>query len=429
MPRHCAVVLAVVVSCLLPAPGAAQDDLRTRIEQELFTFGDCGAPLCLDVDNVHGNHFLPGVSEGNAAVIAFVTDAVGRATASVPLGATSSGATFTFVGGLPVRTSTSAGPVFSERAQTLGRNRFFLGISVTGIEFSSLNGVPLAGLRLNVAHEDGEPVGTFGDPFFENDVIMLDLAMDVSVLVGTVALTYGLADFIDLGVAVPLVRTSVRGVNQAQILPFDESAPHHFGGDPDDPILSAIASMDGSASGLGDVVGRVKVNLAQGSRIGAALLAEGRFPTGDEENLLGSGSTEIRGLGILSAQFGSFAPHLNAGYAVRSDETRNDAVLASLGFDNLLTDWATLAAGVLTEWQVGAAEFELPPDIVWHTPFERRLEATSIPEKRNNIINATVGTKFTVRGGTVLTTNVMFPLREVGLQPDVYWTLGLDFSF
>ena len=423
------VTLATSLS-LSPAMADAQSGLRDRIEQELFTFGTCGVPLCLDVSNIHGDHFLPSLAEGNDAVIAFLTDAIGRAASSVPLGATSSGATFTFVGGLPVATSTSAGPIFNERAQTLGRGRFFMGASVTGIEFTSLNGAPLSNLQLNFQHQDGDPTDDLGDPVFENDVMALELAMDVSVLVATVAMTYGVTDFLDIGVAVPIVRTSVRGRSDAQILPFGgPSAIHHFAGDASTPVLRAAASMEGSASGIGDVAARLKINLGQSSTMGAALLTEIRFPTGDEEDLLGAGAMQIRVLGLYSAQLGTFSPHLNVGYTARAAETANDAVFLAVAFDNLMTDWATLAVGVESEFQVGENKFDLPGPILFSTPFTRRVPATNVPNKSGDLLRATVGVKFTVRGGTVLVANALFPLRDVGLQPDFIWTLGLDFPF
>lgn len=433
MLRRFLAPIALAAPLWLPVAVHAQDGqlgLRARIEEELFTFGDCGEPLCLDLPNVHGNHFLPALAQGNDAVIAFLTGAIGKATSSVPLSATSSGATFSFVGGLPVRTSTSAGPVFGERSQTLGRNRFFVGASVTGIEFSSLNGVPLERLQLNFKHEDGDPVDeAFGDPFFENDVMALELAMDVSVIVGTIAMTYGLTDFIDLGVAVPIVRTSVSGRTDAQILPFGSTAIHRFGGDGAAPVLRASASMDGTASGIGDVAARLKINLGQGTRMGAALLAEARFPTGDEENLLGAGDTQISAIGIYSAQLGSFSPHLNVGYVARGGESQNDAVLVSAIFDNLVTDWATLAIGVESEWLVGDSPFVLPEPITFDLPFTRRIPATNVPNRSEDLVRATLGGKFVVRGGTVIVANALLPLRDVGLQPDFIWTLGLDFPF
>jgi hypothetical protein len=421
-------MLALFVSTL---PALAQDGtgLRSRIQQELFTFGDCGAPLCLDLDNEHGNHYLPALAEGNDAVIAFVADAIGNATLSVPLSATSSGATFSIVAGLPVRTSVSAGPIFGERTQTLGQGRIFLGTSVTGVEFSSLNGVPLTGLGLNFKHEDNDPTGTFGNPEFENDLMMMDLAMQVNVLVGTVSMTFGLTDFIDIGFAVPFVRTEVSARSDAQIVPFGSFAPHRFGGDATNPVLRASASMEGSAAGVGDIAGRMKINLGQSARMGAALLGEVRLPTGDEENLLGVGATQIRAQALYSAQLGSFSPHLNVGYAARMGEKQRDAVIIQAAFDNLMTEWATLAFGVESELQMGANPFTLPTTIQLETPFLRQFEATNIPNRNGDLLRASMGAKFTVRGGTVLVLNGIFPLREVGLQPDFIWTLGLDFPF
>ena len=423
----------IVVALLALSAQAAESQeagLRAQLANDLFTFGDCGEPLCLDLTNLHGNHFIPALAEGNDAVIAFLTDAIGDATASVPLSATSSGATFSVIGGVPVRTSISAGPIFGERTQTLGRGRFFVGASVTGIEFTSLNGIPLRDLALNFKHEDGSPLDTLGNPEFENDYMALDLGVSLNILVGTVALTAGLTDFIDVGVAVPLVRTQVSGRTEAQILPFGSNAIHRFGGDAANPVLRATASTEGSATGIGDIAGRVKFNLGQSSRMGAALLAEIRLPTGDEEDLLGSGSTQFRALGLYSAQFGTLSPHVNIGYVARGDSrTQNDAVLVGVSVDNLLSDWATLAAGFESELQVGENKFALPADIEFDEPFQRTIPATNVPNKGGDLLRASLGAKFTVRGGTVLVVNALLPLRDVGLQPDFIWTVGLDFPF
>lgn len=429
--RYLPLAALLFVAAFLPPhlQGQAEESLRQRIETELFAFGDCGLPLCLDLSTLHGDHFIPALSDGNEAVISFVTDAIGEATLSVPLGATSSGATFSVVGGVPVRTSTSAGPIFGERTQTLGRGRFFLGASVTGVDFTSLNGVPLDGLQLNFQHIDADPAGTYGDPVFENDLMAMDLAIDVSVLVGTVAATVGVTDFMDLSVAVPFVRTTVRGESQAQVLPFGDNAVHRFGGDLADPVLLATSSMSGSASGIGDVAGRLKINFGQSATMGAGFLAELRLPTGDEENLLGAGATQFRAMALYSAQIGTFSPHLNVGYAARTGETQNDGVVIQAAFDNLLTDWATLAVGVESEVRVGERKVTLPSPIQLDLPYVRQFPATNIPNSDGDLLRASVGAKFIVRGGTVLVLNGIFPLREVALQPDFIWTAGLDFPF
>lgn len=407
---------------------AQSDGLAARVQSELFTFGECGEPLCLDLGTIHGDHFLPALSSGNATVISFVTDAIGRATASVPLSATSGGATFSFVGGLPVRTSTSAGPIFGERSQTLGRGRFFIGASVTGMQFTSLNGTPMEALELNFKHDTGDD-GILGTPDFENDYMNLRMNMDVSVVVGTIALTAGLTDFIDIGVAVPLVRTSIEGRSDAQLMPFGSPTLHRFAGDDTNPVLRASASMKGSASGVGDVAARMKINLGQGSTMGAALLAEVRLPTGDEANLLGSGSSQVRAMALYSAQLGTFSPHLNVGYLANANETLNDKILIRTAFDNLMTDWATLAVGFEGEIQMGESLVQLPDPISYGTPYTRVVHATNIPSRGTDLLRASVGGKFTVREGTVLYANGIFPLTASGLQPDFIWTVGMDFPF
>lgn len=407
---------------------AQSDGLAARVQSELFTFGECGEPLCLDLGTIHGDHFLPALSSGNATVISFVTDAIGRATASVPLSATSGGATFSFVGGLPVRTSTSAGPIFGERSQTLGRGRFFIGASVTGMQFTSLNGTPMEALELNFKHDTGDD-GILGTPDFENDYMNLRMNMDVSVVVGTIALTAGLTDFIDIGVAVPLVRTSIEGRSDAQLMPFGSPTLHRFAGDDANPVLRASASMKGSASGVGDVAARMKINLGQGSTMGAALLAEVRLPTGDEANLLGSGSSQVRAMALYSAQLGTFSPHLNVGYLANANETLNDKILIRTAFDNLMTDWATLAVGFEGEIQMGESLVQLPDPISYGTPYTRVVHATNIPSRGTDLLRASVGGKFTVREGTVLYANGIFPLTASGLQPDFIWTVGMDFPF
>jgi hypothetical protein len=418
----------VVAALLVIAPGRAAAQTLDGIINDLFTFGTCGQPLCLDVGPEHGEHFIPSVTQGNQTVLGFLTQSISRSTANLPISATSSGTTFRIVGGLPVKTSTSAGPVYAERPQTLGRGRFFLGANVSGISYTSLNGDPLSDLRFNFPHQDVGAPG-LGDPPLENDMITDQLSLNVTVQVASLFATWGPLDFLDLGVAVPFVRTSISGTNTAQFTPFGNVAVHRFGGDSLNPILRATKSAQGSASGVGDVVARMKLNVGQGEHLGAALLGEVRLPTGRQEDLLGAGSAAVRALAILGAQFGTFAPHFNGGYVARTDSLQNDAIAATIGFDALAVQWATIAFDINSEWQLGASRITLPPPIVYSFPFERIYPATTIPEKRANTLNASFGVKFAVRGGAVLVMNGVVPLRRTGLQADYVWTAGLEYGF
>ena len=90
--------------------------------------------------------------------------------------------------------------------------------------------------------------------------------------------------------------------------------------------------------------------------------------------------------------------------------------------------YRTFAADLITEWQVGDNPIDLPGDIVFVAPFQRRVPSISIPDRDNNLISLSSGVKFTVRGGTVLVLNAIAPLRKAGLQPDFIWTVGLEGS-
>lgn len=421
-----AALLAIAPHARAQAP-TGTTGLRSQLEQ-LFVFGSCGEPLCLDVPGGHGSHFLPAVAAGQTNIVGFITESVARGAANIPISATSSGATYSIVGGLPVRTSTSAGPIFTERSQTLGRGRFFLGTNVSGIQYTTLNGVPTDDLRFAFSHENvGDSLR--GEPDWENDIIDMGMQLEVSQLVASIFATYGLTDFIDIGVAVPFVRVAVQGASTAQVNPFGPGTPHYFAGDVNNPVLRATSVVDGTASGLGDVVGRLKVNLGQSTRFGAALLGEVRFATGDEENLLGAGSTNARGMAVAGMQFGSLAVRTNAGYVVRTGDLSTDAVMVTLGFDDQMVSWATIAFDLISEWQVGESPLTLPDPIVLDTPYVRMFPATNIPYRREDRLDASLGVKFNVRGGTVLVLNGIVPLKQSSLQANVIWTVGLDFNF
>jgi len=334
-------ILALLLA--LPVPAQAQT-MRDRF-LGLFTFGTCGEPLCLSVDaGRHEKHFIPSVVQGADNLLAFLTNAVGTSVANVPLAAASGGTTFTFAGGAPVATSTSAGPIFAERAQTLGRGRWFLAGNVTGLDFQSIRGIPLNDLNLNFTHQNVAD-SALGNPAFEDDLLQVNTAVSVNLLVTSLVMAYGLFDHVDLAVDVPFVRSSINGHSTATIVPsgtgIDSLA--HFFGSASNKQLTATAASTGSASGIGDVVGRIKVNVVQNDHVGFALLAGARFPTGNADQFLGTGGTDIMGMGILSGRISSLSPHLNLGYVHRGAQYENSALLTTVGFDNLVGSRATIA--------------------------------------------------------------------------------------
>lgn len=81
----------------------------------------------------YGDHFNPSIVQGRNHALAFMINAIGLAVGSIPFTAATSGVTYRFEGGVPVPTTVSAGPIFADRAETLGRGRLLAGFNVTGI--------------------------------------------------------------------------------------------------------------------------------------------------------------------------------------------------------------------------------------------------------------------------------------------------------
>lgn len=443
----------LLIGCLfpiaIPSLGFAQGGgLREKIS-ELFIFGSGQEPLFLAGSasptnpvslQAHGSHFIPASAATNASVISFITDAISGSVANLPIGSTSGGETFRFVAGLPVPTSTSSGPIFAERAKTLGRGRVLAGVSRSGFRFSTLRGADMRNINLTFTHQNVDfpgCSGTFADncakmgvPVLENDVINFRLSIDLDVRVTSTYLTYGLTDRFDVGVVIPVVQTQFRGSSQADIVPFGGTmAAHYFSGTSADPVLSASRQTEGSATGLGDVALRMKGNVRETQTTRFALLLDARFPTGSSKDELGSGSFAARGLAILSSRYGDFSPHANVGYLFRAGKRQNDAVVGTVGFDHRMAERVTMAADLVSELQVGDSKLNLPQPVHYNAPFNRTVQVTDIPDTRDDIVNGSFGFKLVPTKNVTVVLNTLFPLNRGGLRADLIYTAGIEYNF
>lgn len=441
------ILFGCFVGLTISSPAGAQH-LRDRIS-DLFIFGPGQQPLFLagsgDPNNpaslqAHGLHFIPASNAENGALISFLTDALGTSIGSIPIGSTSGGETFRIEAGVPVLTSTSAGPIFAERAQTLGRGRVLAGISRTGFTFSTLRGVDMGDINLVFTHQNvdfpgcdaqfGGDCTLYGIPRLENDAMDFHLNMTLDVRVTSLYVTYGVTNRFDFSLVAPIVQAEFRGESDAQIRPFGgDSAVHYFAGTPTNPVLTAHRQSLGSSSGLGDVAVRLKVNMRDTPDASIAFLVDGRFPTGSEEDLLGAGKFSGRALMILSSKLGDFSPHLNAGYLYHAAKQQNDAILGTVGFDQRLGDPVTLAADLVTELQVGDSKLQLPGVVTYDVPFRRTINPTNIPEMRDDIVNGSFGFKIAPARKTTIVLNTLFPLNRGGLRPNIVYTAALEYTF
>lgn len=284
-------------------------------------FGPTGLTVYSNPVFPHYAHFI---GSAQTTLNQTLSSAIATQLTALPIISPSSGFTYRYdsEAGAFVRTTTSFGPIYSERAETVGRGKVSFGVSYQRFRFSSIDGIDLHKVPATFSHLPDTGPGNVPETY-EADVIQtgnnIDLNLDSTVVYGTV----GLTDRIDLSVSVPLVSVRMGVSSDAQIIRVSGPTvtvpgagtfpnPHQFTSDPNS--LTHSYYSNGSASGLGDVSFRLKGNVWRGQSFGVALGLDVRTPTGNAWKFLGTGATGIKPFVAVSAAGRHFAPHVNLGY-------------------------------------------------------------------------------------------------------------------
>jgi hypothetical protein len=311
--RRCAIG---VLFCLATAATAGAQEQPTSLST-LFEdiYGPRGLVLNSDDVQLDGTNHAAHFNSAFQSEFRLMNVALTSQLATVPLPSPASGFTYMFdtATGTFVRSTQSFGPILADRGETIGRGKIAFGYTYQFFSYDHLDGVPLTSVPAVFTHDNSEAGGG------RADVVGTTNTIEATVNQFTGALTYGLTDRIDLSLAVPIVRTRLALLSNATIHRIGTGsnlAVHYF------RDLDAIGGYgstkqffaEGTAAGVGDLVARVKTTLMrEGSRAFAAGL-DLRLPTGDEQNLLGSGAAGLRAFAALSAQVGPIAPHANVAY-------------------------------------------------------------------------------------------------------------------
>ncbi len=402
-----------------PARTASAQPLRDQIGT-LFTFGPWNVPLRVGAISADGRSVVPSDAftaravGANAALTGFVVNWMTADAASSPLASTGGGRTFQFVGGVPVETRPAPGPIFGERATTLGRGALLAGVNYTGVQFTRVRGVALDDLRFTLTQGAAAAPGAAA--------LAVQLGLDYATAITAFYATAGVSNRVDVGVVVPVVQSRLSGQSTVQVQNGGTGASATvIGGTVDAPVLSSQQTISGRATGLGDVALRAKVNLVDRPAGGLALLGDVRLPTGDAANLLGSGATAVRVLAVYSGRYGALTPYANAGYLHFASTTINDAFLGTAGVDADMAPWATVSLSVVGQRLAGASAYQLPQG-------PNGTSLTNIPVVRDDALSTSIGAKLGV-GGARVTLNVLAPVTRGGPRPDVAYTVGVERVF
>ena len=320
-----------------------------------------------------------------------------------PLTSSSSGFSYRFNPALGTveRASESFGPFFTERSLTVGRRRASIGVQAQVAQYSRLDDYHL---------RDGTFVTTanqFRDEPQPFDVESLTLELDSTTV--TAFGTLGLADRIDVGVAVPFVRLSLEG---SRLNVYRGAS-----------LLQAEARA--TATGFGDIALRSKVNLLALGASGLAVIGELRLPTGREEDLLGTGETSFRTVVIGSSEVGRLAFHGNFGgtFGGLSDmmEYRAAVTVSAL---SRLTLVGELLGRRLADLGSLAEERVSHPSLAGVDTIRLISTGDSI-----NTASLVVGTKWNVNDTWLANFNLSFPVTNGGLRSDTQLVFGVDYAF
>ena len=361
---------------------------------------------------------------------------------SLPLPSPASGFTYRFdpATGTFVRSTQSFGPILSDRAETIGRGRFAFNYNFQYFSFDRLEGLDLARVPSIFTHDDFELGGG------RADIVSTRNTIDASVGQWTGALTYGLTDRVDLSLAVPVVRTRLNVISAATIVRVGTGEAHeiHFFRDPDAPGGigdERTFQAGGSASGIGDIIVRVKGSVLRQSARGLALGVDMRMPTGDERNLLGSGAFGFKPFLAYSSTLGRISPHVNVGYqwngssilagdpAEGVEADLPDQVLYAFGADVGVTEKFSLTADWLGRWAIDSPRVRLRPFEAAGPATQVTLDDIAIERESFWASSAAVGFKANLHGRLLIDFNLRFTVGTNGLSDRVTPLIGFEYGF
>lgn len=429
-------VLAAIIA--FPAASDAQSPELAMIFENVF--GPSGlrvnSEAVLPDGSTHSAHFNSAFQSNFTQI----NIALASQLTALPLPSPASGFTYRFdtETGTFARSTQSFGPILTDRAETIGRGKFSFGYNTQFFSFDTIEGVDLGAVPAVFVHDEAELGGG------RSDVVATKNTVQASVFQMTTVASYGVTNRLDVSIAVPVVRTHLAVISDATVhrVGTADTPAVHFFRDPDAPGTFGAErqfSLGGTATGLGDVILRVKGTAVREAQRGLALGMEVRLPSGDERNLLGSGALGIKPFLAFSASFRRVSPHANVGYqwngksllagdVAEGRKARLPAqLLYAVGLDMGVNPRLTIAVDLLGQRVIDS------PRLARRT-FTTANQAEQLPDitfvTTTYSINAgAAGFKINLAQRLLATFNVRFHIGSGGLADRASPLLGIEYGF
>jgi hypothetical protein len=447
MNLRCIAPSLVVLSALGASTALAQSATPNGLAGLLLNFFSPSNPVILEDNPVpafsHAAHFVS--QPGAQATLRQINRGVASQISTFPLGSSAASFTYEFDPALGVynRSTESFGPVFGERAITAGKGKFSFGVNYLDATYDKFEGLNLNGndIQLYLVHKDTNGDGSSLTPWFEGDIIRADLSIDLEQQTTAVVANYGITDRLDVGVAIPFQHLRLDARINATIEHLatqpDPFTVHQF---PNGQGDNSEFRESGTATGIGDIVVRAKWNFLKGGSSGMAATLDLRLPTGNADDLLGSGATQVKLALVAAKHAGRFAPRASAGYTFSSGgadflgDLPNELNYSG-GFDAVLHRRVTLTADFLGRTLFNVERLVL---VQQDFQFDQQTDPTVRDVQRltpgsatsnMNLLLASAGLKYNPVGHLLVVGNVLFGVGNDGLQDKVTPSFGLEYSF
>jgi hypothetical protein len=429
-------LVTVVVGVCIPGRALAQGTGLSSLVFDLVTDVKLSNPT-------HAAHF--STSDGQFGIAEALNRTIAVQTANVPLASSSGGFTFAIdsTTGLPTPRTSGFGPAFAERPSTIGRGQWSIGANFQRSTYDQFEGQDLdGGVNIFLTHIDAlEPANVPGQPpqpFFEGDIVQNTLFLKVSSTSFLFFANYGVTDRFDIGFAVPIVSVDMDLKVESEIVRLSSASTPTIHSFDEQGGSFETREQTGSATGIGDIIVRGKYLVHQTPQVGLSLGFDVKLPTGDDENLLGTGAMQTKVYAAIGG--GSerkVVPHANVGFTISAggetlDPSNEFNYVA--GAEIAASPTLTIAGDILGR---SFLDFGRLRPSVTEFPFVTATGQTGVAqgdefaleEGSLSLALAAVGFKWNPRANFLLSAHVLFPLSTAGLRDKFTPVIGFDYSF
>jgi hypothetical protein len=402
-------------------------------------FGERGVELDVDRSGLpHRSHF----TSENLATFGLLTQQLAANAADFPAVGTATGFTYVYDPKLEVfaPSTRNLGSMFVERARTVGRGRFQFGLTYLYLNFDQLDGTDLKDVQFDsLRHNDccsaAFPPPSPDNPAFERDTADLQfqkfkLRSHAFFLNGT----YGVTDWWDVNLLVPVVYTTMDVRAQATLNNESGTGTHFF--DVTTGQTVEQRSFDDDALGVGDLLLRTKARVLDSEALLGAVGLVLRVPTGDEEDFQGLGDVTLTPFLAASREFGPVEIHASSGIDIDVEDTDRSRVRYGGGFAwqlgqnvDLMFDVVGSSSMFSNDIHVDVPQFVNAPGTSEATPTTIPTNVRFTKSVSTNIVDVAPGMQIAFGKSVIGFLTFFVPITDDGLRATLVPAGGVQATF